>query len=128
MHFASFVINLLGWTFIGIGLGFFLHKGVRRRQNISSLVGGLASLIGGIFSFLLHGMWTEIGVDFFNLFVAFAFSLTALYIFAPNTRPSIITAGVEAFEKLKNLTAEFKKAKSQYFSSEFWKSISSTLG
>lgn len=130
MHFVSFVINVLAWTFMGIGLGFFLHKGTGRSKNISVFIGSIFSLIGGIFSSMSHGMFPEIGIDFFNLTISFAFGVSALYTFIPNTRESILSAAAEVYVRTKNLVIalrEEKSSKSPYFNSHFWKNITSTL-
>lgn len=130
MHFASFIINLLAWTFAGIALGFFLHKGVRTKQNGSVLIGALASLSGGIFSSMVHGMFPDIGIDFFNLGIAFATSLVFLYAFAPNTRESIVAVGSESIDRTKSFVQSLEpqdKIKSPYFTIHFWKNITSTF-
>lgn len=130
MHFVSFVINVLAWTFMGIGLGFFLHKGTGRSKTLSVFIGSMFSLIGGIFSSMSHGMFPEIGIDFFNLSAAFLFGTAALYIFAPNTRESIAGAVAEVYNQTKILISELRgerTTKSPYFNSQFWKNITSTL-
>ena len=110
-------------------MGFFLHKGVRIKQNWSVFVGTFASLCGGIFSAMTHGL-PYVGVDFFNLFVAFLFSIISLYVFAPNTRKSIANAGSELYiqmGELKKLFSAEEKIKSHYFNERFWKNITSNL-
>lgn len=86
MHYLSFLINLFVWTSIGIIVGHFVFRNLRKKENLTALVASLGSLFGGMFSFATHGMWVETGVDFFNFLVALIFSFVSLFLLLPESR------------------------------------------
>lgn len=86
MHYLSFLINLFAWTSIGIVVGHFVFKNLRKKENLTILIASLGSLFGGMFSFATHGMWIETGVDFFNFLIALMFSFLSLFLLLPESR------------------------------------------
>lgn len=128
MHFTFFVINLIGWTIVGMITGLISLQNHRRKENLTLFLAVLGGLLGGIISFATHGMWVENGIDFFNFLVALSFSVTAVYAFIPEKRMIFY----EMFEKAKtfgrsNLSETKEATQRRYFAEDFWRSISSTL-
>ena len=91
------------------------------------MIAGFGGLLGGMFSFASHGMWVDIGIDFYNLFMAFFTSILFVVLFLPESRP-VLNA---VFSKITNLvlgrieqTRQIKGRK--FFTENFGRNITSS--
>jgi uncharacterized membrane protein YcgQ (UPF0703/DUF1980 family) len=129
IHFILFIINIILWVAVGVAIGNFFSKGNKRSENVIVLVSAMSALFAGFMSSLTHGIWVDLGVDFFNLAAAATSSIVNLYVFQPQTRPAI--ANMRFIERAKNLVTkgadEIQDIEPNVFAQNFWKNITSTL-
>lgn len=128
MHFISFTVNMVGWTLLGLAIGYLALQGHRRKESSTVLLSSMSGLFGGSFSAMTHGMWVDVGIDFFNFFVALVFAIVAVYAFIPERREAV--SGI--FGRIANLASSaFSKTREATqrpnLGQNFGKNITSTL-
>lgn len=124
MHFYFFILNVLLWTILGIIIGTISLQGHKRKENKTLFLSTLSTLLGGSFAFAAHGMWVELGIDFFNLFVALLTGVATVYTFVPERRETLGLLFERGFEILKT---GFIRTQGIELGKNFPKNITSTL-
>ncbi len=85
------------------------------------MIASLGGLLGGMFSFANHGMWVDVGIDFYNLLMAFFFSLLSVVLILPESRPVFNAIFAQIADIILGRVKE--RGKSRYFTNNFWGSI-----
>jgi len=88
----------------------------------------MSGLFGGAFSAMTHGMWVDVGIDFFNFIVALTFATVAVYVFIPERREAIHGIFAKAFNtKYTSFSKAREASQNANLGQNFWKNVTSTL-